>query len=381
MLNSPKPSILIFIEHYLPGYKFGGPIRSVANLVTLLKPHYDIYLVTRDRDQGDLQPYADITIGEWVYKDGYHLLYLRPNQFGIGTINRLLTERTYDYLYTNSLFSRFTRVLLLLAVFSRRQLTIAPRGELHAGALRLKAYKKRPYVSLIRLLTDNLIIWHATDQQEVEAIQQTFDRPRVACVPIRFAPDLPGGVVERNALHKQPGQLKLLSLARLARNKGLKFLLECLLKLTGGQITLDIFGPIVDARYWEECRALIAAMPAHCQVIYRGELDHALVGQTMQQYDFLAMPTHGENFGHVIFEALSSGLPVLISDQTPWRGLEETQAGFDMELVPAVWLEKLAYCLNLDSHQYSRLSKAAVELSTAYLQSQSFEQDYINIFS
>ena len=380
-MDAARPKILIFIEHYLPGYKFGGPIRSVANLVSLLKSHYDIFLVTRDRDQGDRQPYTDVVIGQWIRKDGYSLLYLPPHQFGIGTVRRLLAERTYDYLYTNSLFSRFTRVLLLLSVFTRRRLTIAPRGELHEGALRLKAYKKRPYVSLMRLLTDRLVIWHATDQQEVEAIQRTFDGPQVACVPIRFAPDMPGSLAIRNAWHKSPGQLRLLSLARLARNKGLKFLLECLTNVPEGDVVLDIYGPIVDARYWEECQQLIRAMPAHCKVTYQGELNHALVGQTMRQYDFLAMPTHGENFGHVIFEALSSGLPVLISDQTPWRDLEKLQAGFDIPLDRQAWLEKLTHCLNLDSSRYSDSSKASVKLSNTYLHSQSFEQDYIKIFS
>ena len=38
--------------------------------------------------------------------------------------------------------------------------------------------------------------------------------------------------------------------------------------------------------------------------------------------DVFLLPTGGENFGHAIFEALSCGVPVLISDQTPWRGLE-----------------------------------------------------------
>ena len=33
------------------------------------------------------------------------------------------------------------------------------------------------------------------------------------------------------------------------------------------------------------------------------------------------LPTGGENFGHAIFEALSCGVPALISDRTPWRDL------------------------------------------------------------
>ena len=43
-------------------------------------------------------------------------------------------------------------------------------------------------------------------------------------------------------------------------------------------------------------------------------------------------PTLGENYGHVIYEALDSGCPVLISDQTPWRGLSEVGAGWDLPL-------------------------------------------------
>ena len=40
------------------------------------------------------------------------------------------------------------------------------------------------------------------------------------------------------------------------------------------------------------------------------------------------LPTRGENYGHVIFEALAAGVPVLISDQTPWRDLEQEAVGY-----------------------------------------------------
>ena len=43
-------------------------------------------------------------------------------------------------------------------------------------------------------------------------------------------------------------------------------------------------------------------------------------------------PTGGENFGHVILEALCAGCPVLVSDQTPWRDLEAKGVGWDYPL-------------------------------------------------
>jgi glycosyltransferase involved in cell wall biosynthesis len=44
------------------------------------------------------------------------------------------------------------------------------------------------------------------------------------------------------------------------------------------------------------------------------------------------LPTFGENFGHSIYEALAHGLPVMISDKTPWQNLEEKVAGWVFDL-------------------------------------------------
>ncbi len=40
------------------------------------------------------------------------------------------------------------------------------------------------------------------------------------------------------------------------------------------------------------------------------------------------LQTLGENYGHVIIEALSAGCPCIISDSTPWKSLEESGIGF-----------------------------------------------------
>jgi glycosyltransferase involved in cell wall biosynthesis len=52
----------------------------------------------------------------------------------------------------------------------------------------------------------------------------------------------------------------------------------------------------------------------------------------MADADLFFLPTLGENFGHAIFEALSSGVPVLISDRTPWQNLASQSAGWSFPL-------------------------------------------------
>lgn len=47
---------------------------------------------------------------------------------------------------------------------------------------------------------------------------------------------------------------------------------------------------------------------------------------------YFFVPTKGENFGHVFIEALSAGVPILVSDKTPWRDLEAKGVGWDISL-------------------------------------------------
>ena len=46
------------------------------------------------------------------------------------------------------------------------------------------------------------------------------------------------------------------------------------------------------------------------------------------KYDVFYFPTKSENFGQVIWESLSCGCPVLISDQTPWNNIENHHVGW-----------------------------------------------------
>jgi glycosyltransferase involved in cell wall biosynthesis len=46
------------------------------------------------------------------------------------------------------------------------------------------------------------------------------------------------------------------------------------------------------------------------------------------RHDLFLFPTRGENFGHVIFESLAAGTPVLVSDRTPWQDLDAAGVGW-----------------------------------------------------
>ncbi len=82
----------------------------------------------------------------------------------------------------------------------------------------------------------------------------------------------------------------------------------------------------------------------------------------MREHDLFFLPTLGENFGHVILEALCAGCPVLISDQTPWRGLEEKGVGWDLSLSkPEMFREVLQRCVDMNDEEYMKWSERARE--------------------
>jgi hypothetical protein len=52
--------VLVLVGTYLPGYKAGGPLRSIANLVATLGLEFHFRIVTLDRDLGDKLPFLSV---------------------------------------------------------------------------------------------------------------------------------------------------------------------------------------------------------------------------------------------------------------------------------------------------------------------------------
>jgi len=101
-----RPVILIFLGYYLPGYKGGGPTRSVANLVSALRGDFDFRIVTSDRDLGDREAYAGIVADQWQEVGEAKVFYLSPGLGKWARIAKLVRAADFDLIYLNSFFSR-----------------------------------------------------------------------------------------------------------------------------------------------------------------------------------------------------------------------------------------------------------------------------------
>jgi glycosyltransferase involved in cell wall biosynthesis len=359
-LTALKPRVAVFVEYYLPGFRAGGPMRSVSALVQRLGHEIDFYVVTRDRDEGDDTPYADLSPGEWKSVGNANVRYLSPGEIRTRHLAATVREIQPHAIYLNSFFAPMSLRILLarrIGALNDTPIVLAPRGELSAGALGLKAVKKRSFLRLAHrtgLYRD--VIFHASTEHESAEILRAIDgavAPRVARNPITVDP------TTRAACVKAPGAVRFVFLSRIARKKNLHIAIE-LLRSLKGSIEFDIYGPVIDAAYWRECQAAIGTMPVNVTVTYRGPVAHEIVQATLSAHHFFLMPTANENFGHAIVEALLAGCPLVTSDQTPWRGLAQRGVGWDLPLAAADdWRRALQACVDMDADTFERTSRSA----------------------
>lgn len=375
MTSPRRQRVLVCTDWFTPGFKAGGPIRSLDALVNGLANRFDFDILTSDRDLGDTAAYPGITTDTWLDRGpGLRVMYLSPACQSRRRIGDIVRSTPWDCLYLNSMYSiRFMLYPLLAAKGLGKRIVLAPRGMLHAGALKLKPMKKRIFLTAFRLSgLHRRVFFQATNVQEEADIRTVFG----GTAAIELAPNLPMPPQAQVAdLNKQPGELRIACVARVARNKNVHFLLERLSPLTGN-VVVSFFGPIEDEVYWRECLRAAASLPHGMRLEASGPITPHDVAAALGQAHLFCLPTEGENFGHAIWEALAAGRPVLISDRTPWRGLGTQGCGWDYPLDrPQAWTEQLAKLIAMDHAAWHWHAKAAREYAESYIR----ESDAANL--
>lgn len=349
------------VDYYLPGYKAGGAIRTVAHMAEQLAPEVELHVIARDRDFEDTAPYPVAVPGGWSRLGDTPVRYLAPAELRAGAVARALHEARPDVLYFNSAFSPiFTlgpMALRLAGRLPRVPVVVAPRGELSEGALVVRRGKKLAFLRMARAAgLYRGVLWQASSELEAAEIRRWFG----AGARVFVAPDLrERPAAARPPAPKRPAQLRAVFLSRVSSKKNLAGALEMLAGVRG-DVLLTVHGPLDDPAHWELCQRRIAELPANVRVEMAGSLRPEQVPEALSRHHLFLFPTRGENFGHVILEALLAGLPVLTSDRTPWGGLEPAGAGWTLPLEqPERFAAVLQAYVDASGDEHARRSAAA----------------------
>lgn len=383
-LEISKLKILFVYDHFYPAYRAGGPIQSLTNLAVALEPDCEISILTSAYDHNMSEVLKGIETDIWTQVklpnavNTIKIWYANKKKINKETVAGCLAGLQPNVIYLNGMFSyRFVIISLLTIDKSKIKVVLCPRGMLQSGALAGKSFKKKLYLSALKLsgLVKN-ISWHATNAEEEGDIRKVFGSK----VNVIVAANIPKAPVNKVIdSEKAQGQLRLIYLSLIAEKKNLLQLIE-LVNKSVADITLDIYGPVKDAAYWKKCEQAIAG--SNGKVKYMGDIRPEQVQDTFAKYDASILLTKGENFGHALYESLSAGRPIITSYFTPWNELEQKKAGWNVDIADnAACLNILESICNLDNALFNVYCDGAYEMAKLYYRESSDLSNYYKMFS
>ncbi|NID12790.1 glycosyltransferase [Fibrivirga algicola] len=337
----------------------GGPSNSVYWLAkAMVREGVRVTVVATATDQPGSTPRHC-----WVSSDAGRVRYV-PSRFHnlpLGAIQqawRLFP--TADIVHLTSLFYPLSLVLGLLAIWQRKVVVWSPRGELAPAALATRPILKRAVLHLLARVTQ-AVTFHTTSPDETKQVQACFgttarliELPNYIDLPPRVAPPDTG----------QPTPY-LLYLGRLHPIKALDRLLDALalspvfgrgpwqLRLVGADT--EGYGSLLR----QQATDLGLADRVSFEAPVSGEAKQTLLAGAYA----LILPSHTENFGNVVVEALAQGTPVIASTGTPWAILPANEAGFWVPNHPTELARALDTSLSLPAATYGRYRQQASALA------------------
>lgn len=197
----------------------------------------------------------------------------------------------------------------------------SPHGMLEAWAWRHKLWKKFPYFHLVEkhhLRRARALL--ATAPAEAARLRDLLPRMRVEVLPL----GLTGGARPdyeraRAELGWRPDERVLLFLSRLHVKKGLELLIEALAQGPVRQRTRLVVVGGGEPAYLSQLRDLARDHHSRLPLIdWVGEVWGSDRWKYFQGADLFCLPSHSENFGLAVLEALQVGTPALTTTTTPW---------------------------------------------------------------
>jgi glycosyltransferase involved in cell wall biosynthesis len=250
--------------------------------------------------------------------------------------------RDADFVTLHSLYSFPVLAGYLLARLHGKPYAIWPHGVLAPFMRGVSRKKKLAYNKLIanRILQHaSVVVFSAEGERKETAslrlrppsiiISEGFNAGEFAVLPKR-------GAFRARFLDGHTGPL-VLFLARLHAKKGIDLLIQAMRRVVAEmpEVRLAIVGPPDPTSFHHQVMQLIKENGIESQTVVTGAASPEMRLQAFADSDVYVLPSYEENFGFTIFEAMASGLPVVVSDTVNFASeIAQSGAGFTLPRTP-----------------------------------------------
>ena len=326
-----KPLHILHISpSFWPAIAYGGPIFSTKAITEGIAKRSSFVIEVLTTDTADPNSTAHLKIPEnpSTLPGGYKVRYCRKlagRSISFEMLWRLTSAvRRADVVHLTGPYNFPVIPTLIACYLTRTPLVWSPRGGFQATAQWADSPKrcvKEIFEKVCAKLAPRSLVLHVTAPMEAETSSRNF--PGVECVVIPNSIDIPETLPSRT--WRPGGHLRLAFLSRLHPKKGLDMLLPAL-AASPGRVTLEVFGDGEPA-YLSELKSQIELLGLEKRVRFHGPVSGAAKTAAFINCDLFVLPTHSENFGIVVAEALAHGTPVVTTHGAPWAELEREGCG------------------------------------------------------
>ncbi len=219
----------------------------------------------------------------------------------------------YDLMHVHALFAYPTLAACTAARRRGVPYVLQPHGMLDPWALQFRGWKKGPYLRLIE--RRNLIgaaAVHATSRLEERGIQALGLPLRLATIPVGI--DVPEWVCEREPV-RADNLTNVLFLSRLHPKKGLETLIEAVANLDRRLPFRLVVAGDGEARFKSRLDDIVKTRGVSDRVRFVGFVSGDEKRRLLAQTEVFVLPSHSENFGVAVAEAMAASIPVVVSDR------------------------------------------------------------------
>jgi glycosyltransferase involved in cell wall biosynthesis len=318
---------------FAPAYCYGGPIEYLLRLCSSVQAAGVEVEVATTNANGDLD--LDVDTSSAIDLAGLKVRYfarvLRLDYSFSPSLLRWLTAATpkYDLIHIHSTFSFPALAAGITARATSVPYVVSPHGSLQDWSLRQKRWKKLPYwLAFERRQLTRALALHATAEMERDAILRVLPSASVFTVPIG------NEGVKRPAVPRSPR--RVVFLGRIHKKKGFDVLIPALAIVANSMRDVEtvVAGPNEDGE-WSRVERLIARTDPRPRIHYIGPVYGEERFRLLASAAVFVLPSHSENFGMTVVEAMACRTPVVVSRNCPWPSVEETGAGMWVNNTPA----------------------------------------------
>lgn len=237
-------------------------------------------------------------------------------------VNSVFEQFRPDLVHVHGLWSWINHLSCLESYRRHLPYIVSPRGMLEPWSLEQKKWKKRFALWLYQLRDlDRSSAIHCTSSIETKNLETHGFRPGIFVVP--NGTEIPELTPNRLVNAKK----RVLFLSRIHSKKGILLLIEAWAVTAQPDWECVLCGPNSDG-HLVEVRRRIAQLGLQNSIRILDEVEGEKKSELYRSADLFILPSHSENFGLVIAEALSFAIPVITTNKTPWAIIEKENCGW-----------------------------------------------------